>query len=81
LPHELYKSGTLKFPLPKLAANNQKSREAYDQHLRNFLAAGIGWFRNAFDHEPHNLPDIDEAGALEYLFIASHMLRIIDKSV
>jgi hypothetical protein len=80
LPYELYKTGTLKFPFPKLAANNQKSREAYEQHLKNFLAAGIGWFRNAFDHEPYNLPEISEGEALEHLFMASYMLRIIDKS-
>jgi len=80
LPHELYKSGNLKFPFPKLAENNQKSREAYEQHLRAFLTAGIGWFRNAYDHEPHNLPEISGGEALEQLFVASYMLRIIDKS-
>lgn len=80
LPHRLYDSGDLKFPFLALGASNQKSRDAYSQSLKSFLSSGIGWFRNAFDHEPHNLPDLEEAEALELLFVASYMLRIIDKS-
>jgi len=80
LPHKLYDSGDLKFPFPTLGASNQRNRDAYSQSLKSFLSSGIGWFRNAFDHEPHNLPDLDEAEALELLFVASAMLRIIDKS-
>jgi hypothetical protein len=81
LPHELYKEGDLKFPFPALASGNAKSRTAYEQHLKSFLAAGIGWFRNAFDHEPHNLPNLSEVETVEHLFIASYMLRLIDLSV
>ncbi len=81
LPHDLYKSGDLKFPFPLLAAGNPKSRAGYEQQLRSFLGAGVGLFRNAFAHEPHNLPDYDEVETLEQLFIASHMLRLIDQSV
>lgn len=81
LPHKLFDIGELKFPYPKLAAGNPKSRAGYDQQLRSFLTAGIGWFRNSFDHEPHNLPTIDEGETLELLFVASHMLRIIDRCV
>jgi hypothetical protein len=81
LPHELYKGGDLKFPFPALASGNVKSRAAYEQHLRGFLAAGVGWFRNAFDHEPHNLPSLGEVEALEHLFVASYMLHLIDLSV
>jgi Protein of unknown function (Hypoth_ymh) len=80
LPHELFRSGDLQFPFPQLAANNAKGQEAYAGQLRNLLSSGIGWFRNAFDHEPHNLPDLDEAETLEHLFVASYMLRILDKS-
>lgn len=81
LPHELYKEGDLKFPFPALASGNAKSRAAYEQHLRSLLAAGIGWFRNAFDHEPHNLSNLGEVEALEHLFVASYMLHLIDLSV
>ncbi|MBB6144309.1 hypothetical protein HNQ77_002261 [Silvibacterium bohemicum] len=81
LPHDLYKSGDLKFPFPLLAAGNPKSRAGYEQQLRSFLGAGVGLFRNALAHEPHNLPDYDEVETLEQLSVASHMLRIIDQSV
>jgi Protein of unknown function (Hypoth_ymh) len=81
LPHELYKEKDLKFPFPVLASGNAKSRAAYEQHLRSFLAAGIGWFRNAFDHEPHNLPVLGPVETLEHLFVASYMLHLIDISV
>lgn len=81
LPYKLFETGDLKFPFPSLAAGNQKGRDAYSQHLKGLLAGAVGWFRNSFAHEPHNLPDPDAAEALELLFVASYMLRIIDKSV
>lgn len=81
LPHKLFDSGDLNFPFPNLSAGNQKGREAYEQQLKNLLASGIGWFRNSFAHEPHNIPNPDPAEALELLFVASYMLRIIDASV
>jgi hypothetical protein len=81
LPHDLYKSGDLKFPFPLLAAGNPKSRASFEQQLRSFLGAGVGLYRNAFAHEPHNLPDYDEAETLEQLFVASQMLHLIDQSV
>jgi len=81
LPHKLFDAGNLKFPFPNLAAGNQKGCDAYSQQLKNLLASGVGWFRNSFAHEPHNLPDLDAAETLELLFVASYMLRIVDKSV
>ena len=81
LPHKLFDASELAFPFANLAAADPRSREAYASNLKGLLKAGIGWFRNSFDHEPHNLPDPTEAEALELLFVASYMLRIIDKSV
>lgn len=81
LPHRLFDSGDLKFPFPNLAANNAPARDAYLQSLKNLLAGGVGWFRNSFDHEPHNLPDFDDGETLEQLFVASYMLRLIDRSL
>ncbi len=81
LPHRLYDSGDLKFPFPDLGAGNQQKRESYAQCLRNLLSSAIGWFRNAFDHEPYNLPDFSDAEVIEHLFVASYMLRLIDKCV
>lgn len=81
LPHRLFDSRDLNFPFPNLAASNPEARNAYKQSLKNLLASGMGWFRNSFDHEPHNLPDLDDAETIELLFVASYMLRIIDKSL
>lgn len=81
LPHKLYDSTDLKFPFPKLGSGDAAKQDAYGKSLKNLLSAGIGWFRNSFDHEPHNMPDMDEASALEHLFVASYMLRIIDQSL
>jgi hypothetical protein len=80
LPYKLYDTGDLKFPYPSLAAGDSQDREAFAKQLKGFLASGIGWFRNSFVHEPHNLPSLNEAETLELLFVASHMLRMIDRS-
>lgn len=81
LPYALFESGDLKFPFPRLGAMDEQARSAYKQALMNLLAAGIGWFRNSFDHEPHNIPELDDGQALECLFVASYMLRILDMCV
>ena len=81
LPYKLFDTGDFKFPYPMLAAGDPQSREAYAKQLKGLLASGVGWFRNSFGHEPHNLPDPGDGEALELLFVASYMLRIIDKSI
>jgi hypothetical protein len=81
IPYKLFDTGDLKFPYPNLAAGDPQDREGYAKQLKGFLTSGIGWFRNSFVHEPHNLPAIDEGETLELLFVASHMLRLIDRSV
>jgi hypothetical protein len=81
LPYKLFDIGDLKFPYASLAGGSTQGREGYAKQLKGLLAAGVGWFRNSFDHEPHNLPDLDEGETLELLFVASYMLRIIDRSV
>jgi hypothetical protein len=81
LPYKLFETGELKFPYATLSPGNTQAQEAYAKHLKGLLASGVGWFRNSFGHEPHNLPNPDAGEALELLFVASYMLRIIDKSV
>jgi hypothetical protein len=81
LVYKLFDTGDLKFPYPSLAASDSQSREGFAKQLKGFLTSGVGWFRNSFVHEPHNLPSLNEAEALELLFVASHMLRMIDRSV
>ncbi len=80
LPYKLFDTGDLKFPYPSLAASDPQRREGYTRQLKGFLASGVGWFRNSFDHEPHNLPNLDDGETLELLFVASHMLRMLDRS-
>ncbi len=78
LPRKLFDTGVFQFPYPKLSSGNATRQAAYMESIKNFLSSGIGWFRNSFQHESHNLPELDDAGALELLFIASYMLRLID---
>lgn len=78
LVHKLFQTGSLIFPYPSLAPGNPERKTAYEVALKSLLTSGIGWFRNAFDHEPHNIPDINEAEAIELLFNASYMLRILE---
>lgn len=80
LPHALVKSSGFKFPFPGLSPTSATAREAYKESLRNMLSGAIGFVRNAYDHEPYNLPELDERSALELLFFASYLLRLIDSS-
>jgi hypothetical protein len=80
LPYALFDSGDLKFPFPALGINDQKRRDAYLQSLKILMAGALGFVRNAYDHEQHNLPDLDEKSALELLFFASYLMRLLDES-
>jgi len=80
LPHALVKSSAFKFPFPGLSPTSPAAFEAYKESLRNMLSGAIGFVRNAYDHEPYNLPELDERSALELLFFASYLLRLIDPS-
>lgn len=80
LPHALVKSSGFKFPFPGLSPTSATALEAYKESLRNMLSGAIGFVRNAYDHEPYNLPELDERSALELLFFASYLLRLIDPS-
>jgi hypothetical protein len=79
-PHALVKSATFRFPFPGLAPTDPRGLEAYKESLRNILSGALGFVRNAYHHEPYNLPPLDERSALELLFFASYLLRLIDPS-
>jgi hypothetical protein len=81
LAHALVKSADYKFPFPGLAPTDPTARGAYKEALRGLYAGALGFIRNAYDHESHNLPDLDERSALELLFFASYLLRMLDLSV
>jgi hypothetical protein len=80
LPHAFFDSGDLKMPFPNLGAGDPKRKEAYVQSLKTLLSGAIGFVRNAFDHELHNLPDLDEKSAIGLLFFASYLSRIVEES-
>jgi uncharacterized protein (TIGR02391 family) len=81
LPRKLFDANILKFPYPKLASGNPTQRDAYLGELKNLLSSSVGWFRNSFQHEPHHLPEFTEAEALEHLFVASYVLRLLDRAI
>jgi hypothetical protein len=80
LPHALFEHGVLKFPYPQLGGSDPKKKEAYSKSMKGMVSGVIGFLRNAYDHEPHNLPKLDEKAALELLFLASYVLRLIELS-
>jgi len=80
LAHAFVKSSVFKFPFPALAPTDPRALEAYKESLRNLFACALGFVRNAYDHEPYNLPEPDDRSALELLFFASYLLHLIDSS-
>jgi hypothetical protein len=46
--------------------------------VRILVSGGAGWIRNAYMHEKHCLPEIGPDEALELLFVASYLLRMVD---
>jgi hypothetical protein len=81
LAHALVKSTGYKFPFPNLAPTDPSALGAYKEALRSLYAGTLGFIRNAYDHESHNLPDLDERAALELLFFASYLLRMLNLSL
>lgn len=42
------------------------------------MGGAVSWIRNAYTHEKHNLPKITATEALELLFVASYLMRMLD---
>jgi hypothetical protein len=80
LAHALVKSSGFHFPFPGLAPTDPTALEGYKEALRNLFSGALGFIRNAFDHEAHNLPALEERSALELLFFASYLLHLLDLS-
>jgi Protein of unknown function (Hypoth_ymh) len=75
--YALFNAKKLKLPYPKL---NRARKQAYQQGLTSVLSGALGWIRNAYAHEKHQLPDLNPGEALELLFVASYLLRMLDYS-
>ena len=78
LLYKLFNSKKLKIPYPKLG---KARRAAYEKAFTGLLSGSIGWIRNSYTHEKHLLPDLEESEALELLFVASYLLRMVDYSL
>lgn len=76
IPPKLFQAKILKNPYRKLGMPRQ--RQAYESALMNMMSSGVGWIRNAYTHEKHRLPDLSAKEALELLFVASYLLRMLD---
>jgi hypothetical protein len=77
LVYKLFASKLLKEPYPNLGSN-PTAKEAYQQGLAGLMSSGVSWFRNARTHEKHNLPVPSPQEALELLFVASYLMRMLD---
>ena len=75
--HKLFEAKILKEPYPTLGGN-PTAKAAYEKGLTGFLSGGVSWARNARTHEKHNLPKPTPTEALELLFVASYLMRMLD---
>jgi hypothetical protein len=75
LIHPLFRAKKLKLPYPRL---NKTRKAAYQTGLTNIFIGALGWIRNAYAHEKYQLPDLTPEEALELLFVASYLLRMLN---
>lgn len=73
---KLFQAKILKIPYRKLGLPNKRS--AYESALMGLMSGGIGWIRNAYTHEKHRVPELTPDEALELLFVASYLLRMVE---
>jgi hypothetical protein len=73
----LFNEGILVRPYPKLGTTSAKAAE---EGLTSMMGGALGWIRNPYEHEKHNLPDLTPSEALELLFVASYLMRMLELS-
>ena len=76
--YKLFQVKKLQLPYRKLGSKTRKA--AYEKSFTGLLSGGVGWIRNAYTHEKHQLPELKPEEALELLFVASYLLRMIEYS-
>jgi Protein of unknown function (Hypoth_ymh) len=79
LIYKLFETKILNEPYPKLGSS-PTAKAAYEKGLTGLMSGGVSWIRNARTHEKHNLPAPTPQEALELLFVASYLMRILDLS-
>jgi len=76
LVYALFREKVLVRPYPNLTP-----KDALDQGLTGIMSGALGWIRNPYTHEKHNLPELTPAKALELLFVASYLMRMLEESI
>jgi hypothetical protein len=79
LVYKLFDAKILKEPYPALGSS-PAAKAAYEKGLTGIMSGGVSWLRNARTHEKHNLPAPTATEALELLFVASYLMRMLDLS-
>ena len=77
LVYKLFEVKILKEPYPKLGSSSS-AKQAFEKGLTGLMSGGVSWIRNARTHEKHNLPAPNPQEALELLFVASYLMRLLN---
>ncbi|MGA7634420.1 MAG: TIGR02391 family protein [Terriglobales bacterium] len=75
LVFRLFAEGELVRPYPALGA-----KDSYEKGLTGILSGALEWIRNPYTHQKHELPDLTPSEALELLFVASYLMRMLELS-
>jgi hypothetical protein len=75
LVYKLFAEGELARPYPALGA-----KDSYEKGLTGILSGALEWIRNPYTHQKHELPDLTPFEALELLFVASYLMRMLELS-
>jgi hypothetical protein len=75
LVYRLFAEGELVRPYPALGA-----KDSYEKGLTGILSGALEWIRNPYTHQKHELPDLTPSEALELLFVASYLMRMLELS-
>jgi hypothetical protein len=75
LVYRLFTEGELVRPYPALGA-----KDSCEKGLTGILSGALEWIRNPYTHQKHELPDLTPSEALELLFVASYLMRMLELS-
>jgi hypothetical protein len=75
LVYRLFAEAELVRPYAALGA-----KDSYEKGLTGILSGALEWIRNPYTHQKHELPDLTPSEALELLFVASYLMRMLELS-
>jgi uncharacterized protein Ymh len=56
-------------------------KDALEQGLTSIISGALGWIRNPYTHEKHNLSELTPGETLELLSVASYLTRMLEQSI